>query len=656
VSGLLPTGLPAPATALVGRERELGDLRRQLVEDGARLVTLTGTGGVGKTRLAIAVATALRDRFPDGAAFVALASVADPAHIWSTVAQALGVSTSRQPPLEAVQGFLTEQRALLVLDNFEHLLAAAGDVAALVAACPRLALLVTIRAPLRVSGERPFLVSPLPLPALTPAPNAASSRASPPPEPSLPAAAGPFTVLPSDVLASDAVRLLVARARDAAPAFQLTADNAATVAALCRRLEGLPLAIELAAARLRLLSPAALLARLDTRLPVLTTGPRDAPTRQRTLRDTIAWSYDLLPPAAQTLFRRLAVFSGGFTLDAAEALYDAPPTDSLDALDALVESSLVQRLAPLEGEDDLAQQAEPAAGAPVEGEPRFTMLETIREYAQEQLETAGEGEATRQRHASFYAALVEQAAPDMHGPRQIEWYDRFEQEHANLQITLRWIVGHDEAALGVRLVEVLRWYWEVRGHLQEGSGWLAALLALPALAHHPTQHVRAFGIAADMARSAQGNHRMANTLSGESVSLARALGDPRALAEALLWHGVAAFRWKLAENGRIALEESLALWRTLDEPWGTAQALEFLGLVTRDGGDPAGAFPLYETALTLRQQMGDWRGLAQTLQSLGNTALHQQDYALARRYSEQSLAIARRLRDRQRIVVSLHGL
>jgi predicted ATPase/DNA-binding SARP family transcriptional activator len=621
---LLHAPLPVPPRSFVGRSLELQVLRRQVLERGVRLVTLTGPGGVGKTRLAIQLAGNLRDAFPDGIAFVSLESLSDPRLVWGAVAQALGLQTATaEAALEHVQALFSPRRALLVLDNVEHLLAIAADVAGLVAGCHRLVVLVTSRAPLRVAAEWPFAVPPCSLPDPD---GAGSAEAS---------------------LRSDAVHLFVERSRDVSPAFVLAPENSAIIGEICRRLDGLPLAIELAAARLRLLSPQALLDRLAVRLPLLTGGPRDAPARQQTLRDTIAWSDGLLAPDEQALFRRLAVFSGGFTLDAAEAVADlsAPLPQSpalasshaLDHLGALVENSLVVR--------------ERETG----GEPRFRMLETIREYGLEQQAAHGETETVGQRHAAFYLALAEQSLPAMHGPRQIEWYDRFEREHDNLRAALRWTVEHDAAEVGVRLADALRWYWEVRGHAGEGRQWLHSLLALPLLQEPTASRARALAAAAHMAH-VDGDIKAAHALSGECLAISRTLGADRFRADALLFFGRSAFRLDGTAEARSALEESLECWQKLDEPWGTAQALEYLGAITRDSGDPDAARPLYEAALAHRWEMRDWRGMAQTLQSLGNMAYQQGDRLVARRRSEASLALARKSRDLTRIVVSLRTL
>jgi tetratricopeptide (TPR) repeat protein len=445
------------------------------------------------------------------------------------------------------------------------------------------------------------------------------------------------------------------------------------VAAICRRLEGLPLAVELAAAWSGALPPEALLRRLDRPLPLLTGGPRDAPARQQTVRQTIAWSYDLLSPDEQALFRQLGVFAGGCTLEAAEAVgsrqyavgsdgptkrgdlaasaearglptghYELPTNlDVLDRLGALVDGSLVQR------------EEQDTAGDPPE--PRLRMLETVREYALEQLAVHDETEAARRRHATYFLGLAEQAAQAMHGPRQGAWYDRLDAEHANLREAIRRLLNAGDATALVRLAQALRWFWEVRAHAREGCTWLEAALALPGLDAAPGVRAQGLAVAAHLAQVSR-DLSGAYALGAMSVTLARSLGARRTLADALLWQGMGALRTGRPAEAREALQESLALWRELGEPWGIAQANEYLGAVTRDSGDPAGAVPLYEAALAERRRIDDRRGLAQTLQSLGNTAIIRGDNASGVALSEASLALARELRAPLYIAGSLSSL
>jgi predicted ATPase len=402
-------------------------------------LTLTGPGGVGKTRLALAIADDAAPSFADGVAFVDLAPLRDPALVLPAVAQRLGVREGGGLALaDAVATFLKPRRVLLLLDNVEHLLAAAPGVATLLAACPALQVLATSRAPLRLLGEQLLPVPPLALP-----------------DPAAPPAL-------ADLAVTEAVTLFVQRARAVAPGFALSEANAAAVAEVCARLDGLPLALELAAARLRLLSPQALLALLTRRLRVLTGGERDRPDRQRALRDTLAWSHDLLPADARVVFRRLAVFAGGFDLEAARAVAAGPETDALAVLEAL--GTLVDH--------GLAHEVQ-APG----GEPRFGMLETVREFAEERLAECGEADATARRHALHFLALVERAAPALAEAWSPAWLERLGAEHGNLRAALAWLEAGGEPEAFLRLVEALYHFWLIRCHYREGLAWLERALA-----------------------------------------------------------------------------------------------------------------------------------------------------------------------------------
>jgi predicted ATPase len=410
-----PPNLPPSLTSFVGREREVRALRDLLRRDASRLVTLTGAGGTGKTRLALRVAADLHPAFADGARFVALAAVTDPDELLPAVAQAVGVREAPGFPLPGrVVAALRDRETLLLLDNCEHLLAGAPVVAELLAACPGLTILATSRAALRLSGEREFPVPPLALP-----------------DPRRPPTA-------EDLARCEATRLFVERAQAVRPGFRVTAADAAAVAAICARLDGLPLALELAAARIKLLPPRALLARLQggpagAALRLLTDGVRDAPARQRTLRATIAWSHDLLAPPEQRLFRRLAVFAGGSTLEAAEAVCAGPGADGPDGA-AGPAGDLVEGLA------SLAEKSLLSAGPEVAGEARFQMLETVREFGLEQLAGAGEEAAVRAAHARYCLALVESSGPVLFGTERVR--RRLAAEQDNIRLALRWSVEH----------------------------------------------------------------------------------------------------------------------------------------------------------------------------------------------------------------------
>jgi predicted ATPase/transcriptional regulator with XRE-family HTH domain len=621
---LAPSTLLAPRTALLGRTREittLQDLLRTAAQDGGpHVLTLTGPGGVGKTRLAVQVAAGVRDAFPDGVVIVPLAAITDPALVLPAIWQALAVSgSSGQLLRESLQAYLRHKRMLLLLDNCEQVAEAAPEVAALLAACAGLHVLATSRAPLRLRGERIFRVEPLAVPGTAPLP-------------------------PLETLAQcEAVHLFLARAQEVEPAFTLTPDNAAAVAQICVRLDGLPLALELAATRLRLLEPSTLLARLSKRLPLLTGGARDLPARHQTMRATIAWSYDLLRPAEQSLFRRLAVFAGGWTLEAAEAVGADGAGEVLDWLDALLTQSLLRR--------------EPQPG----GESRYTMLETIREYALERLEESGAAAQVRQAHATYFLALAEEAEPALHGPEQARWQQRLEQEHDNIRAVLAWVLAHgagtvppvpaqemramvEPLVLGLRLAGALERFWTWRGHATEGQRWLDALLAGSGTVP-PRVRARACTTLGTLAW-ASGDHATAAAHHARALALYRALDDRRGMARALHNLGaVTAIQGDYAWATSLG-EESLALYRSLRDGPGIALALNNLAAIALGHPDYARAGSLLEESLALSRQQGDTLGTAIALSNLADAARGQGDYARAVALYEQSLTLHESIGDR----------
>jgi predicted ATPase len=434
--GAHPTNLPAPLTSFVGRHGDLAEACRLLRREQVRLLTLTGPGGIGKTRLALQVAAELAEAFPDGVFFVALAPVSDPGLVVSTIAQTLAVrEAAGRSLLQSLIWHIGGRRVLVVLDNFEQVLSAAPAVAGLLGACRQLKVLITSRAALRVSGEQEYPVPPLSLPDVR------QADAS------------------EDLMSSEAVALFVERARAVDPRFAVTDENAAALADICRRLDGLPLAIELAAARSKLLSPQALVSRLERRFELLQGGPRDLPVRQQTLRATIDWSYALLDAGEQSLFARLAVFAGGCTLEAAEAvcgLEDGP--DVLTGLAALIDKNLLQ------------------SRDGIDGDRRVQMLETVREYALERLGERRETDEVARRHAAYYLRLAEQAELEVLGPRQQAWYERLAADLDNLRGALTWPLAHREAEVTGRLAAALMPFWISRGHVSDGLRWLEAAL------------------------------------------------------------------------------------------------------------------------------------------------------------------------------------
>jgi predicted ATPase/class 3 adenylate cyclase len=608
--------IPVQLTSFVGREREVAEVARLLKE--ARLVTLTGPGGSGKTRLALRAAVECAGAFPDGVVFVDLAPVRDPGLVVSAVAGALGVrEVGVEPLLGTLERFLRGRTTLLVLDNFEQVLAGAPAVSALLGAGPRVAALVTSRAPLRLSGEHELAVPPLALP----------DRAGHPPL--------------DQVAGCEAVRLFAERARAVRADFALTAENAPAVLEICRRLDGLPLAIELAAARVRTLPPPALLARLDRRLPLLISGPRDAPARQRTLRDTIDWSYELLTAAEQALFRRLGVFVGGCTLEAAVSGEGVGETAVLDGLEALVQHSLVRQ-------------------EEVGGEPRFALLETVREYALERLLASGGAEESRRRHAGVYLALAERAESRLHGPEQMAWLAVLELERGNVQAALAWCLER-APELALRLVGALYWFWHLHSHLRDGRAWLEAVLARTDGAGRTAGRARALqGLGQLVHYHGEPHLPVARAQLEESVAIWRELGDRRGLADALVYLGIVAGHQGDRAVGRAAPEESVALWRAIGDDWGLGTALWALGtnhvLDRVVGADDALAEPLLEESVALLRRAGDSWALAGPLYYLAVVAHRRGDRRLARERYEEAAALLRHIGDKWRIAVSVSGL
>ncbi len=610
-----PDNLPAQPTAFIGWEHAVEAVRARLLDPETRLLTLTGPGGVGKTRLSLQAAAAARPAFADGVAFVALAPIGDPDLVLSTIARTLGVGDAPGQAIgDTLAASLHGKRMLLVLDNFEQVLHAGTSLMALLASAPDVKALVTSRSPLRVRGERVYPVSPLAVPT-----------------PPLP---------PLETLSQyEAVRLFIARAQDAQPDFVVTNETAPAVAEICARLDGLPLAIELAAARTRLLSPDALLARLSNRLKVVTGGSHDLPERQQTLRAAIDWSYGLLTPAEQALFARLAVFVGGRTLEAVEAVCganDGLPFDALDGIESLLDKSLLRR----------------EVGA--NGEPRLVMLETIHEYARERLEHIGEAEELRRAHAAYYLNLAETAELELMKPRQEVWLRQLDQEYGNLRAALQRFLERSEGDCDLRLASALSRFWEIRAYLSEGRWWLDTALAtgrtLATTAR--AKALRGAGVLA----AAQGDLLRATALVDESLMLWQEIGDKAHQAEALV--DLAWMRYIGPDPRQAAplFAQGRALYHELGGKVGESAALMGLGCLALLAGDNTEGRALQEESLLLAQEGGNHYNIAHALYNLGWAALTQGDEARASACYAESLARFRDLGDKRGIAIGLEGI
>jgi non-specific serine/threonine protein kinase len=564
------TALPVQLTSFVGRHAEIEQVQHLL--KSTRLLTLTGPGGVGKTRLAVATVSGTVEHFPDGISFVPLGTIADPDLVVPTIATSLGLKESgARSTHEMLAMFLGDRQTLVVLDNFERVVISALKIVDLLTTCPHLRFLVTSRIPLRISGEQE-----LPVPPLT-----------------VPDAQAPLVL--DDLMRYDAVELFVQRARESRPNFQMTASNASAVVEICHRLDGLPLAIELAAARTRLLTPQALLERLDHRLALLTGGAHNLPSRQQTMRATIAWSYDLLTPDAQHLFRQLTVFAGGWTLDAAAAVCELDE-DVLDRMTTLVDHNLVR------------QVARP------DGSVRFTMLETIREFGQEELARTGDEQITRDRHAHYFVALAERIGPQVVEPDPWFSLQQLEAEHANLRGALEWLAQQDTGELVLRLATAMQWFWWLNGYLSEGRRWLEWALNNAPAAPFEIQ------------------------------------------ARALL--GAGTLSWGQGDYDRTVAcaETSLSLCHGTEERWSTAYSLALLGMVALQHGDLLRATDQLEQARDLYNQIGDQVWLPTTLTLLGNIAYQQRAFDRAESLFQEALTLERAVSHELGIAITLMTL
>lgn len=610
--GSVPNNLILPSTAIIGREREL-----QAIEDligRYRLVTLTGIGGTGKTRLAQEIAGRSLSAFRDGVFFIALATVANAELVASEIARNLGVKESGgRDLLVGLADLLLDKQVLLVIDNFEQVMPAAPIVQELLDAAPRVKVLVTSRALLQLAPEREFVVPPLDLP------DGLDAR---------------FRL--EDLAENESVKLFVERARAIKLDFRLDEDNVATVGEICRRIDGLPLAIELAAARIRILSVTQILERLDQRLKLLTGGGKDRPLRQQTMRGAIAWSYDLLPEEERELFRRLAVFAGGFSIEAAEAVVASAGLDLLNGIVALVENSLLV-------------QNEGAEGA-----SRFQLLEVVREYASELLEASGDSESVWKKHLDFFAARARTAEPEIFTERGGVWLERLEDDHDNLRAALDWSLRNDlKTAVG--FVSALRNFWILHNHLSEGRRWLDLTAATCGAEGTSEDRFKLFNGLGHTA-GYQGDLAAARSAHELGLAEARQAGNQRQIAMSIRGLGFVAKAQGDVVAARKYYREALALSRELGEQNGIAVSLTALGDLARMESDLKSAGSYYEEALSICRSTGNDQGVVGSLNNLGAVAYGKGDDAAARRYYEEGLNSVLKLSDKISLSYSLDGL
>ncbi|RPJ27569.1 MAG: tetratricopeptide repeat protein [Chloroflexi bacterium] len=602
------TNLPYQHVPLIGREEELMTLQKLLLQEGTDLLTITGPGGIGKTRLALQVATNLLDDFEDGVFFVSLASITNPGLVPATITQALGLKTGEnQTGVELLKRSLRDKQMLLVLDNFEQVIAAAPLLSELLSAARDLKILVTSRAVLHLYGEHEFNVPPLAVPDL---------NALPPLE--------ILTRLPS-------VTLFVSRAQAVTGDFQLTNENARVVAEICVRLEGVPLALELAAARSKLFAPRALLTELSHRLTLSVQKSVDVLPRHQTLRNAVAWSYQLLEPDEQALFAELGVFVGGFTVEAADAVCDGtnPEVPMLEQLASLVDKSMLQH------------------GRRENGQPRFIMLETLREYALEQLEALGQTKTVRRQHWTYYLNLVESIEPQPREPDLPTWMKQLEEEHDNIRAALKWTLEQDEVEAALRIAGAVWKLWQIHGHVEEGVEWMKIILSR-SQGHISEARAKALW-GAGWLGMVKGNLAQSREYFEEGAAISRKLGNERYLGLSLHGTGAVARGQGDFESSRAAFDESLPLFQVLGNTEDIAWTFEHLGATAMEQGDFEQAILYLSQALTLFQELQQNWACAEALTFLGHAALQQRDYVLAQKRYEAALAIYQELEDRPNV-------
>ncbi|MBC7814975.1 MAG: AAA family ATPase [Burkholderiales bacterium] len=600
--------LPVEVTRFIGRKREMEVIKRLL--DTAHLLTLVGPPGTGKTRLALQIAWEVVDTFREGAYFVSLAPISDPALVMNAIATTIGVNAAHgQPLIETLKHVLRERQMLLILDNFEHLLPAAPQVSELLSAAPHLKVLATSREPLHLYGEQEYAVPPLELPDTE-------------------------HLDPQALVDCESTALFMQKARAVRSDFELTAENALDVANICVRLEGLPLAIELAAARTKLLTPRTLLSRLSSRLDTLTGGAQDLPARHQTLQNTIDWSYNLLDDGEKILFARLAVFRGERSLEAIEAICsEALPMDVFDGLESLINKSLIQQKEQFGGES------------------RFIMLETLHEYALERLEESGESKAMHRRHAEYFVQLAERAEPELRQAQQLHWFQILETEHENMRTVLQWSLADGDITLGVRLVGALVLFWFAYGYHVEARQWIQQLL--DQLDRIPTTYHPKLLFAAGHITMLY-DLETARGYFSRGLHLSRELGDKVNIAWLLIFLGYTMM--SEIEAAFTTVEQGLSLFQELNHKPGIAQTLNIIGELARFSGDDDRAKRAYEECLVVSQETGETRRIRFMLGNLSFLAQHEGDYERAQELAEQSLVLAIELNNRLDIADVLAGI
>ena len=609
---LRPNNLTATYSRIIGRENQIASISRLLLQDDVRLVTMTGIGGTGKTRLSRAVAERMLLSFDDGVFFIEMAAVTQVEVVASTIAQPLGIKEEGgKPVLDMLKDHLRDKQMLIVIDNFEQVIDAAPQIAELLTAAHRLKILVTSREILHVKAEIEFPVPPL----------------------SLPQAVAALSF--NELKLNEAVLLFAERAKIAKPSFLPTPENVADIASICARLDGLPLAIELAAGRAKVLSPAAILSKLENRLNLLTGGARDLPERQQTMRGAVAWSYDLLNEFEKSVFRKLSVFSGGFRVESAEFVCGS--SDDLEVLDAV--TSLIDK--------SLLIQKELSDGG-----SRFRMLEVVRDFASELLESNGEADAIHRKHAEFFVSLGEMAEPFLQTAQSDVWLGRLEEEHDNLRAVMRWSLAN-EPSIAIRLAVAARNYWLVHSHLTEGFGWLKAASETsfdpsPALRF---KLLNGLGLAARF----RGDYETARHAYENGLAAGREADDKQGIALSNRGLGLVAMQQEDFSSAKHFFDEGLSISRELGDKFGIAISLSFLGDLARTEGRNAEARPQFEEAVELFRALEKSPPLADALNNLGAAVFGTGDYKAAKLYFSEALMIAKGLANRITISCSLDG-